>query len=295
MASHPSKRRDRLRPTSEKSVPLAGFEPRGLTVRRRPVSRGSGLAFTLIELLVVIAIIAILVAILFPVFAQARERARQASCLSNQRQLALAVLMYVQDHDDCYPMTANYGSPERTIWSQMIEPYVRNNGVFLCPSAPSPGVPLDWNTRGVASIGMTAQTAYDPAASEGFPSVLALSAMDEPSRVPLFADTPNARVGGALGRYRGHNFDPCVAAGRSNSLDPRLGTPLVSDRDLVRELTSLAPGQLKPVHARHFATGRDDGRATIIHADGHVKSFSARSILAHERGANLLWRFRGCP
>jgi len=270
-------------------------EPDRRFVRLIRVSTRSRIAFTLIELLVVIAIIAILAAILFPVFAQARERARQASCLSNQRQLALGVMMYVQDYDDSFPMTANYGGLERTIWSQMVEPYVRNRGVFLCPSAASPGYPSDWNNRGYASIGMTAQTAFDPSAAEGFPSVLNQASMDEPARVPLFADTPNAPAGGALGKYRGHNFDPCVAAGRSNALDPRLGTPLVSDRDLVKELTALSAGQLKPVFARHFATGRDDGRATIIHADGHVKSVSARSILAQENGANLLWRFRGCP
>ncbi|MEI6433019.1 MAG: prepilin-type N-terminal cleavage/methylation domain-containing protein, partial [bacterium] len=70
-----------------------------------PRKRG---AFTLIELLVVIAIIAILAAILFPVFAQARERARQASCLSNMRQLSLAFLMYAQDYDEALVPTVNY-------------------------------------------------------------------------------------------------------------------------------------------------------------------------------------------
>ena len=64
----------------------------------------SNKAFTLIELLVVIAIIAILAAILFPVFAQAREKARQTSCMSNERQLGLAVVQYVQDNDEMMPL-----------------------------------------------------------------------------------------------------------------------------------------------------------------------------------------------
>ncbi|MGQ9487030.1 MAG: prepilin-type N-terminal cleavage/methylation domain-containing protein [Armatimonadota bacterium] len=71
--------------------------------------------FTLIELLVVIAIIAILAAILFPVFAQARESARQTSCTSNQKQLALSVLMYAQDYDETFPMSAYLVNPTTVI------------------------------------------------------------------------------------------------------------------------------------------------------------------------------------
>jgi len=87
--------------------------------------------FTLIELLVVIAIIAILAAILFPVFARAREKARQSSCLSNTKQIALGNLMYAQDYDEqlCAYSRANVGS-----WRTQLEPYVKNLQIFECPS-----------------------------------------------------------------------------------------------------------------------------------------------------------------
>src|SRR6266498_2270973 len=90
-------------------------------------------AFTLIELLVVIAIIAILAAILFPVFAQAREKARQSACLSNCKQIGLAVMMYGEDWDQSYPLFAHYPNHE-PMWFQMIQPYIKNENVFTCPS-----------------------------------------------------------------------------------------------------------------------------------------------------------------
>ncbi|MFM7320406.1 MAG: DUF1559 domain-containing protein [Armatimonadota bacterium] len=110
-------------------------------------SRNQG--FTLIELLVVIAIIAILAAILFPVFAQAREKARAASCLSNIKQLTLGMAMYAQDYDETFPewrwdqnfstSWGDKGSPSpnnaTTIWYYAIYPYVKNGKVYACPSA----------------------------------------------------------------------------------------------------------------------------------------------------------------
>jgi prepilin-type N-terminal cleavage/methylation domain-containing protein len=110
-------------------------------------------AFTLIELLVVIAIIAILAAILFPVFAQARESARKASCLSNTKQLGLGVMMYVQDYDEMYPCNSWDGenvyigttdnvlgkdSKSAVQWPWRIMPYLKNRQIFVCPSDPDP-------------------------------------------------------------------------------------------------------------------------------------------------------------
>jgi len=96
--------------------------------------------FTLIELLVVIAIIAILAAILFPVFAQAREKARQITCLSNVKQIALAVLMYTQDYDGSFPLLNNKSDWSGQSWNIVVTPYIQNNNgkpaelMYKCPS-----------------------------------------------------------------------------------------------------------------------------------------------------------------
>ncbi|MDX1934800.1 MAG: DUF1559 domain-containing protein [Capsulimonadales bacterium] len=104
-------------------------------------------AFTLIELLVVIAIIALLAAILFPVFAQAREKARQTSCLSNLKQIGLAYTMYMQDYDGSLPLTIMNGG--FASWLNACQPYIKNRRMFRCPSdnstRPFPSTEADWN------------------------------------------------------------------------------------------------------------------------------------------------------
>jgi prepilin-type N-terminal cleavage/methylation domain-containing protein/prepilin-type processing-associated H-X9-DG protein len=97
--------------------------------------------FTLIELLVVIAIIAILAAILFPVFARARENARRASCQSNMKQIMLGVVQYTQDYDEKF-CTAYWATPGTdVVWMQAIQPYAKSTQVFQCPSDTKTGIP----------------------------------------------------------------------------------------------------------------------------------------------------------
>jgi prepilin-type N-terminal cleavage/methylation domain-containing protein/prepilin-type processing-associated H-X9-DG protein len=95
--------------------------------------------FTLIELLVVIAIIAILAAILFPVFAKAREKARQTACLNNLKQIGLGMMQYVQDYDENYPRTWNWNGSAYIGPFGVLDPYVKSSKVFVCPSQSNPG------------------------------------------------------------------------------------------------------------------------------------------------------------
>lgn len=103
---------------------------------RRSAFTNARSAFTLIELLVVIAIIAILAAILFPVFAQAREKARQTACLSNTKQMGLAIFQYTQDYDETLPNSGlgGGGPNQANRWFKAIYPYVKSLDVFVCPS-----------------------------------------------------------------------------------------------------------------------------------------------------------------
>lgn len=204
-------------------------------------------AFTLIELLVVIAIIAILAAILFPVFAQARAKARQAACLSNEKQIGLASLMYVQDYDETfYPhrfnckngggfttcsqyldgsiagsgkLAADPDSGSRLYWMFLIQPYIKNTQVFVCPNNSvsftltsgndhyynAPGAKgLDYggqNSFGHNDIYMSPAGAYaDP---NGNPATVAMAAVPRVASTILCTDAT----------YYGAAFDPSNFSG----------------------------------------------------------------------------------
>ncbi|MEA3400246.1 MAG: DUF1559 domain-containing protein [Armatimonadota bacterium] len=176
--------------------------------------------FTLIELLVVIAIIAILAAILFPVFARAREKARQASCLSNVKQLALGVMMYAQDYDETFPCWARwypsrynagdgFADPSVNTSPQSpplaIYPYVKNLAVYVCPSgaaAPSGGYGTYntyWKFPGPASRGYGFRDAIFGRAVTTFPVATRVADLSHPATTVMLGDSAHMFGGkGAL-------------------------------------------------------------------------------------------------
>jgi prepilin-type N-terminal cleavage/methylation domain-containing protein/prepilin-type processing-associated H-X9-DG protein len=162
-------------------------------MKSRCQSRSTRSAFTLIELLVVIAIIAILAAILFPVFAKAREKARQIACLSNVKQLGLGVAQYYQDYDEVSP-NGTYRSGPIGGWAGQIQPYTKSSAVFRCPSDAKTVLASDKPS----SYGMNSNFALggNGQASPPIPNTsVAISAMTAPaSTVLLFEVEGNTNV-----------------------------------------------------------------------------------------------------
>lgn len=184
-------------------------------------SKSSVSGFTLIELLVVIAIIAILAAILFPVFAQAREKARAVSCLSNMRQLGTAFVMYLQDYDEkvlsryqACPSTGPTNSSQK-LWTDTIQPYVKNQRIFICSSASNSFYCDQWtqwdasiaptNTRGHLSVGynQTISGWYYPTSACGEMILPSLPEIVVPAKNVMFADSVSGTIAGG---YRGYLF-----------------------------------------------------------------------------------------
>jgi prepilin-type N-terminal cleavage/methylation domain-containing protein/prepilin-type processing-associated H-X9-DG protein len=135
-------------------------------------------AFTLIELLVVVAIIAMLAAILFPVFAQAREKARQTSCLSNVKQMGLGLMMYAQDYDEYIPRNA-FADPPRVLegahfvdcstprWMDVIQPYIKNTQINNCPSDPFTGINGTLATGAAHTLAGNLRYVFQPYSPDG--------------------------------------------------------------------------------------------------------------------------------
>ncbi len=161
--------------------------------------------FTLIELLVVIAIIAILAAILFPVFGRARENARRSSCLSNTKQVGLAALQYIQDYDEILPLNVgdvdNFANPGvQPNWLSGIYPYMKSYQILICPSA-QPGVAAPATSH--YFVGLITPTATSDTSIQGNAVIMQRSQAAIPAISEIiFAGEENVRVRRSLLRPR---------------------------------------------------------------------------------------------
>ena len=148
-------------------------------------------AFTLIELLVVIAIIAILAAILFPVFARARENARRSSCQSNLKQIGLGIMQYTQDYDEKYPILTDFGSPINYTWATTTQPYLKSQQIFACPSNTFNNNFMRFTNNTIpASYAMNSHIAYP-----GSANALSLSAIESSAQKIMVAETSSNEPG----------------------------------------------------------------------------------------------------
>lgn len=252
-----------------------------------------GRGFTLIELLVVIGIIAILAAILFPVFAKAKEAAIQSKALSQMRELSISVMLYASDYDDFFvPASLRGGAGDPVVWPQLLFDYTRDSNLFLAPGAAKSTWASDWAHRKNQSIGYSDATGVDPASTavpgaagpgtEGFPFAANFSVAEESSRIGLFACTPNGN-----NKERGYVFNPYNGPDSPDG-DYYKGLPLIADYNLC-EGSILSPGALKPIMARYGSDRKGNGTSPVIFADGHAKVYSANRMNAH---GTIIWRFR---
>jgi len=246
-------------------------------MRSVPSPRHLARGFTLIELLVVIAIIAILAAILFPVFSRAREKARQASCLSNTRQIGLAVAMYAQDHEG-YPMHSSPSTTSpRNRWPDYIFPYAKNEQLFLCPSAPLDIFGKRWahnQNRFYGGYGYN----YQYLGNSRFPFSASDAAVSVPAETIALADTDGVR-----------RDDNSVVAGQY-AVDPPLpsargshpSTPGDGFYGIGSECGSGAPGYGR-WGCRAVPAERHTGLVNVTFADGHSKAARLSVLDDHNR------------
>ena len=269
-------------------------------------------AFTLIELLVVIAIIAILAAILFPVFAQAKLAAKKSAGLAQMKQLGTSVFVYAGDADDFMPMASARpavgvaGDP--LIWTQQVYPYVKSEQIFTVPGG-NGKYAKDWANRYYQNIGYSDATGVQegattvegaaPQGTESFGAAVNFSRADESARVGLFTTTPNSPIG-TPGKERGYVFNPYNGPVDTTLTDVaeqyKTGLPLIADVNLCttkdgdgNDYTSRGAGALKPVYAVYGADGKNNGQTPVIFADSHAKAYSAKAL---KRFGAVIWRFR---
>jgi prepilin-type N-terminal cleavage/methylation domain-containing protein/prepilin-type processing-associated H-X9-DG protein len=251
------------------------------------LSTNKKIGFTLIELLVVIAIIAILAAILFPVFAQAREKARAIACLSNTKQLALAEIQYQQDYDEKFSDGADYCG-ENTGWAGQIYPYVKAVGAFKCPDDPT--VIGGGATNSVVSFGINRNTgvySYNGTNCTG-PDGVVLAQFTSPSKTVLLFEVQGSTYYDITKGYAsggdesGFGVSPTNAGWGGGSIS---GTGVGDIYDLQGYNTNF--GNPESTNGVKYTTGylrNSDGGTPIGITDNYFQAATGR----HQNGSNYV-------
>ena len=236
-------------------------------------------AFTLIELLVVIAIIAILAAILFPVFARARENARRSSCLSNLKQLGLSIMMYTQDYDERFPSAWTSGpfvQPDGNVnnnamrWYMKIFPYLKNTQVLNCPSSP-----IDWRGNNY-----TANLSYGLNFRK--PS---WSCCGIPAGANVGVDiSPEASSGASLGAVEDATGTVLMVDSSYDVLQLTNITSITEAEILGNSSTTVWPSNpMRNIRARHLET------INTLFVDGHVKAMNWKVLVGATGQSYRYW------
>ena len=234
--------------------------------------------FTLIELLVVIAIIAILAAILFPVFARVREKARQTTCLSNEKQLWLGLMQYAQDNNEYFPTALNGGSLYGGAygWAGQIYPYVKSDGAYSCPDDPgkNPTVSFGMNTNLV--------NGSNNACWQGFVAAK-LPQMAAPSQTVLLFEVQglnNVDPSTSLNTQANHDASPYGNGTENSGACAAFFLGYAGGMYATGQFPQVSVQTYKQSGAYFAATGRHSGGSNFLLTDGHVKWLNPSAVSA---------------
>lgn len=268
----------------------------------RKVIMNKNKGFTLIELLVVIAIIAILAAILFPVFAKVREKARQATCQSNEKQIGLGILQYVQDYDEKFPGGAPGAvqSAEPGMgWAGAISPYIKSTGIFKCPDDTGSPVTTGGFTAYPISYAMNLYLGNEPQAVVQDPATIVLTSEVSGAVAYLsYSDEGLSEVTGGVTRVSpvttGYPVNGCGANCGGTDSNPGYdlyGGVKSSGGVITATAASGESDATGGTFARHDPSSTAyAGLSEYLMTDGHVKAIHIQAVSSGEHAwavANL--------